>query len=81
MLDRELDHLPPECRSDLFRHVRNGGVQKGLAVHSYHLSRSEVRTLRAAGVVVARRLSLALLASCAEKSRRDGSEDEKVVAS
>ena len=77
----DLDHLPPECRSNLFRLVRTGGTHEGLSVHSYHLSRAELRTLRSAGVVVARRLTLALLTSCAERSRRDDSEEEKIVAS
>ena len=72
----DLDHLPPECRSNLFDLVSKGGLHQGLSVHSYHLSRAEVRTLRAAGVGVARRLTRAFLASCANAALRGGSTEK-----
>ena len=72
----DLDHLPPECRSHLFDLVSKGGLHRGLSVHSYHLSRAEVRALRAAGVGVARRLTSVFLASCADAAPRGGSAEE-----
>jgi hypothetical protein len=70
----DLDHLPPEFKSDLLRRAGNGSIRKGLAVHSYHLSPAEARALRAAGVLVARRLTTGLLdaGSAAAARQSDG---------
>jgi hypothetical protein len=68
----DLDHLPPECRSHLFDLVGKGGRHRGLSVHSYRLSRAEVRTLRAGGVAVARRLTGAFLSSRVNAGVRGG---------
>jgi hypothetical protein len=58
----DLDNLPRESKSELFRRAENGGLLTGVAVHSYNLTGAEARILRAAGVRVARRLTAALLA-------------------
>jgi hypothetical protein len=58
----DLDHLPIEFKEELFQHVQRSDLGARIAVHSYHLSASEVRCLRKAGGLAARRLSAALLA-------------------
>src|SRR5262245_59309847 len=60
LLVYDLDHLPPERKSELLRRA-SGGELEGVAVHSYHLTPGESRRLRAAGVPVHRRLSAAIL--------------------
>jgi hypothetical protein len=57
----DLDHLPPECRTKLFREAAVGGLREGVAVHSYRLTAAERHALRTAGVGVARRLVADLL--------------------
>lgn len=61
----DLDNLPREWRANLLAHAAHGPLPDGLAVHSYHLSDAEWRTLTAAGVRVTRRLNSALLACVA----------------
>ena len=61
LLVLDLDHLPPECKSKLFLRVGSGRLRQGVAVHSYNLTATEERALRAAGVHVARRLTAAVL--------------------
>ena len=56
LLVLDLDHLPPVYKSTLLERAAGGELRPGVAVHSYHLGGAEVRTLRAAGVRVTRRL-------------------------
>lgn len=63
----DLDNLPAAWRANLLARAAHGPLPDGLVAHSYHLSDAERRTLSAAGVRVARRLTAALLA-CAANS-------------
>jgi hypothetical protein len=67
----DLDHLPPECRAELLARAA-AGAGAGLAVHSYHLRRAEVRALRAAGVRVTRWLTAATLGRAATRNPAGG---------
>jgi len=58
----DLDHLPPECKSNLFLRVGNGELREGMAVHSYNLTAAEKHALRRVGVSVFRRLTAAVFA-------------------
>ncbi|MBA4192251.1 MAG: hypothetical protein C0467_30140 [Planctomycetaceae bacterium] len=60
LLVLDLDSLPSDTRSKLFLRVGNGELRSGVAVHSYHLTSSEARTLQVAGVRVTRRLTAAV---------------------
>jgi hypothetical protein len=62
LLVLDLDHLPPKCRSELFERIGSGEFRSDVAVHSYHITAAEARSLAAAGVRVARRLTAAVLA-------------------
>ena len=53
----DLDHLPPDVKAGLLANARDGVHLSTLAMHSYHLTAAEVRTLRTAGAAVARRLT------------------------
>lgn len=57
----DLDSLPRDARSKLFLRVGSGELRSGVGVHSYHLTGSEARTLRRAGVRAERRLTAAAL--------------------
>jgi len=57
----DLDHLPADIKLDLLRRAAGGRLSNCVAVHSYQLSPAEVRALRAAGVLVSRRLTACLL--------------------
>lgn len=61
----DLDSLPLDARSKLFLRVGSGELRSGVGVHSYHLTASEARTLRRAGVRVERRLTAAALVPAA----------------
>ena len=57
----DLDHLPPDVKAGMLANARTGVNLPSVGVHSYHLTSEESRMLRAAGVVVSRRLSARLL--------------------
>jgi hypothetical protein len=61
LLVLDLDHLAPECKSELFLRIGGRELRGGVAVHSYHLTPAEARTLRKAGVQISRRLTAAVL--------------------
>jgi len=61
LLVLDLDSLPSDTRSKLFLRIGRGELRSGLAVHSYQMSASETRTLQAAGIRVARRLTAGVL--------------------
>ncbi|WP_439630627.1 hypothetical protein [Gemmata sp.] len=61
----DLDSLPRDARSKLFLRVGSGELRSGVGVHSYHLTASEARTLRRAGVRAERRLTAAALVPAA----------------
>jgi|ERR1700722_798226 hypothetical protein len=64
----DLDNLPSEYKSKLFLQIDAGVLRPGLAVHSYHLSHVEARTLRAAGVRVTRRLTSGLFGAAVSRN-------------
>jgi hypothetical protein len=57
----DLDHLPPEVKSELLSNARAGVNMCSIGVHSYHLTPEETKLLRAAGAVASRRLTARLL--------------------
>ncbi|MBA4192267.1 MAG: hypothetical protein C0467_30220 [Planctomycetaceae bacterium] len=61
LLVLDLDSLPSDTRSKLFLRVGSGELRSGVAVHSYHLTAAEARTLLAAGIRVTRRLTATVL--------------------
>lgn len=72
----DLDHLPREWRANLLARAARGRLPAGLAVHSYHLSGADARTLRAAGVRVAHRLTAALLTGAADSGPAENARSE-----
>src|SRR5262249_37109816 len=52
----EVDYLTPGDRQRLFARMINRSVDTPVAMHGFHLSRRDVRSLRAAGIAVFRRL-------------------------
>jgi hypothetical protein len=58
----DLDFLPVERRTEVLQLLMARSSVGLAAVHSYNLKRRQVRTLRARGVIVARRLTNRLFA-------------------
>jgi hypothetical protein len=56
----DLDHLPPENRQVILENLLGGALPEPIAVHSYHLEPSQVKGLRARGVLVFSRLGFEL---------------------